>query len=838
MDKKSTYGLKPEQLSRILSIGSEKAESDSTTSEDIVEKSPSQSQVQPQIEGYEILSKLGESGQGQIWRALQASTDRHVALKVPKGKMGSSEKALARFEREVELAASLKHPNIARIHDSGIHQGIYYYTMDLIEGMHLDEYVKQHSLTTRQILELMWKICQAIQYAHQKGVIQRDLKPSNIIVTEDGQPFIVDFGLAKNMIEDDLSLKVSRDGEAAGTPAYMSPEQAAGHMDKLDTRTDVYSLGVMLFTLLTGDSPHDLSGSRYKVMRRIAEEQVRRPRKICPKIDKELEILLLKALDNDPDRRYATAGVLAQDIDNYLTRAPLLAVPQSSVYKLKKFVRRNRALVIGAGIILVVLVVGIVVSTLFAIKADHARAEAQAVSEFLRYSVLRALDPFWIGGKEITIRSVIDTAAESLEDKFTGPPLAEAEIRHTLGFAYWSLGSYELAELHYKRAIEVCRAHLGTEHPTTLQWMDDLGGVYFYQSRYSEAEQLRVKALIGFRSALGEKHEFTLHSMWTLASVYYMQGRFYEAEQLSVKVLDAFLHKYGEENKRTVDKMFLVAWGYWLQGRYDEAEQLLTKGLNISRSLRGETDYWTLAIKHLFGELCCNLGRYDKAEQLLLMALKGRRQAWGQKHPDTLQTKVALGWLYHSQSQYKEAESLFMEALDASRRVLGDEHLLSLLAKHGLGASYLSQGRYEDAEALLIDAFEMIRGRMGEKNWVTLNVMNTVARLYTPQSRQDDAEHLFHEALDARKLKLGEDHPETLESKNDLAVLYKEQERYHLAEPLLIEAVEGRRLKLGDTHPHTLESWNNLIELYEAWNKPEKAEESQEKLPRTEAVNE
>lgn len=673
MDKKSTYGLNPEQLGRLLSIGSKGAKSGDSMSEDKAGEGKTSGPVSsvPQIEGYEILGKLGEAGQGQIWRALQVSTNRQVALKVPRTGLISSEKALARFEREVELASRLKHPNIACIHDSGIHQGIYYYAMDLIEGIHLDEYVKQHSLTIRQILELTWTICQAVQHAHQKGVIHRDLKPSNIIVTKDGQPYIVDFGLAKNLLEDDLAVTVSIDGEAAGTPAYMSPEQAAGHMDKLDTRTDVYSLGVMLFTLLTSESPHDLSGSRYQVMRRIAEEQVRRPRKICPKIDKELELLLLKALDNEPDRRYAAAGMLAQDIDNYLTGAPLLAVPQSSVYQLKKFVRRNRALVTGAGIILVVLVVGIVASTVFAIKADHARSEAQAVSEFLRYSVLRSLDPFWVGGKEITIRSIIDTAVESLEEKFTGPPLAEAEIRHTLGFAYWSLGSYELAELHYKRAIEVCRDHRGTDHPTTLQWMDDLGGVYFYQSRYREAEQLRTKALMGMQRVLGEEHESTLHSMWTLASVYYMQDRFREAEQLSVKVLEAFRHQYGEEDKRTVNKMSLVAWGYLLQGRYEEAEHLLTKALGISRRLRGDKDYWTLTLMHLLGELCGDLGRYDKAEQLLLEALDGRRQGWSREHPDTLWTMAALGWLYHSQGRYKKAESLFMEALEASRRVLG-----------------------------------------------------------------------------------------------------------------------------------------------------------------------
>jgi len=343
MEKKSTYGLTPEQLGRLLSVASKEADPVDSVSEDKSgkAKTPGPAGRSPQIKGYEILGKLGEAGQGQIWRALQVSTNRQVALKVPRAGLISSEKALARFEREVELAAALKHPNIARIHDSGIHQGIYYYAMDLIEGMQLDGYVKGNDLSQRQILELMQTICQAVQHAHQNGVIHRDLKPSNIVVSAEGVPYIVDFGLAKNLLEEDVALTVSIDGEAAGTPAYMSPEQAAGHTNKLDTRTDVYSLGVMLFALLTGEYPHDLSGSRYQIMRRIAEEQVRRPRKICPKIDKELELLLLKALENEPDRRYATAGELARDIDNYLQGAVLIAGPESGVYHIKKFVKKT-----------------------------------------------------------------------------------------------------------------------------------------------------------------------------------------------------------------------------------------------------------------------------------------------------------------------------------------------------------------------------------------------------------------------------------------------------------------------------------------------------------------
>jgi serine/threonine-protein kinase len=853
MKKKSTYGLKPKQLARLfsVSVGQEQLGNDKKAkSKEEIKPSPSTpvgpeeefgfSAPPPEIDGYEIIGKLGEAGQGQVWRALHLGTHREVALKVPRVGLSSSRKALARFEREVEVAVRLRHPNIARIHDSGVHQGLYYYTMDLIEGMNLDQYVKQACLSHREILELMQIICQAVQYAHQNGVIHRDLKPSNIVVAEDGKPFIVDFGLAKSLVEDDLNITVSADGEAAGTPAYMSPEQAAGHLDEIDTRTDVYSLGVMLFALLTGEYPHDLSGSRGEILRRIAEEEVRRPRKLDPKLDKDLEALLLKSLENNPDRRYVSAGELARDIENYLKGGPLIAGPQSGLYQVRKFVRRHKSIVGGILIVLAISIIGTLVSTIFAIGQARARAESQAVSDFLRHSVLESLDSYRVGGRQINIRSVLDAASKSLNDekKLERWPLAEAEIRATLGFAYWSLGLYEQAASHDERALEIRRAHLAKEDTLLQSIMETLGWVYFDQNRFEEAEKLFVEAV---EANLGVEDEDNWWdapiSMNMLASLYYVQGRFHEANEFCLKALQIVRSHMGEEHGALVSNMHTLAWGYHLQGRYEEAEQQFSKALEIGQRELGETDWHTLTVMRDFSELCCDLGRYDKAEQLLANALNFGRSSWDDEHPERLKIMASLGWLYYSQGRSEQAEDVLRSALKVSQQVLGDSHTTTAHCMHGLGTIYLDHEQYDQAEPLLTNAWRILCRLLSEENWASLSVANTLGKLHTAQGHYAKAEELYMETLEARRRKLGKDHPATLETENDLAALYAKQDRFENAEELLLKTVKGRRLKLGDTHPHTRESLKNLIELYEAWGKPERAEEWRAKLPKTEAVD-
>jgi serine/threonine protein kinase/tetratricopeptide (TPR) repeat protein len=683
---------------------------------------------------YKLLEMIGEGGFGAVYMAEQAEPiHRRVALKIIKLGMDTKQ-VIARFEAERQALAMMEHPNIAKVLDAGATEtGRPYFVMELVKGIPITEYCDKNNLDTKQRLELFIDVCRAVQHAHQKGIIHRDIKPSNVLITlrDDGTPVpkIIDFGIAKATGQK-LTEKTyfTHFKQFIGTPEYMSPEQAQmGEMD-IDTRTDIYSLGVLLYELLTGTTPFNgerLRSSAYnEMLKTICETEPRKPssylntlgdalgdvakqRKIeparlCKIIQGDLDWIVLKTLEKDRTRRYETANELLQDIERHLSDEPVTAGPPSAIYRMKKFVQRNRSLVTSIAAVLLVLTGGIVASTIFAVGQARARAEAErqakislAVANFLENDVLGSVEPAKAKSPEVTVRYILDAASESLGEKFEDEPLVKASIHQTLGGTYLSLGDNQAAEVHFERARQIRRERLGEEHPETLYSMGNVAVVYHRQDRYDEAEALCVETLELSRRVLGEEHPQTLDAMNLLGHVYMKQGRHDEAEQLLVKALESRRRVLGEEQLRLMNSLAIV---YMNQGRYDEAEQLHVNVLEIQRRVLGEEHPETLISMYNVAAVYHRQGRYDEAEALCVETLELSRRVLGEEHPETLSSMNVLGHVYMKQGRHDEAEGLLVEILETRRRTLGEEHPNTLGAKVGLIALYDAWGKPEKAE--------------------------------------------------------------------------------------------------------------------------------------------
>jgi serine/threonine protein kinase len=738
MSKKSVFDLDPKQLNQLLSIGKEEVEP--VTEEEQSSSSSVEPQAAPtaslnvfmekpggQIGRYKLLSVLGEGGMGIVYLAEQKRPiRRQVALKVIKPGM-DSKRVIARFEAERQVLALLDHPNIAHVYDAGTTEaGRPYFVMEYVKGLSITEHCDRHKLTIEDRLNLFRQVCHAVHHAHQKGIIHRDIKPSNILVSlQDDQalPKIIDFGVAKALAQPltERTL-VTEQGQLFGTPEYMSPEQADMANEDIDTRSDIYSLGVLLYVLLTGVLPFDSTTFReggIEHIRQIIREtdpktpstrltslgeeakKVAQSRRIevaalAKCLYKELEWIPLKAMRKERAERYRSASELADDIENYLKSEPLIAGPPSAAYRLKKFLRRHKAVVTGIAAVLAVLVAGVIVSTLFALRAQRQAKTSQAVVEFLTNDVLMSADP-WVKGHELTLTEALDVASESLQGKFEDEPLVRASIHHTLGATYRRVGKYNAAEPHAERAYHIRRERFGELHPDTLASLGSLALLHLRQGYYAQAEPLFQKALKGRARIIGEEHLDTVASMYWLGVLYWHQGRYDEAEPLFVKVLELRRRILGEDHSDTLITLYSLAWTYSSQGRYKMAEPLFYRGLQTTNRALGPEHPVTLETMRGLVVMWTEQGRYEEAKPLAIKTLESRRRVLPDEHPDILESVNDLGLLYVKLGRYQEAETLLLEAVEGTRRVFGDEHPNTLGSLNNLIELYEAWGKPEEA---------------------------------------------------------------------------------------------------------------------------------------------
>jgi tetratricopeptide (TPR) repeat protein len=799
---------------------------------------------------YHLLQKIGEGGMGEVWLAEQKEpVRRRVALKLVKAGMNSRE-VIARFESERQALALMDHPAIAKVFDAGsTTQGTPYFVMEYVAGVPITTYCDNHRLSTHDRLELFIHVCEGVQHAHQKAIIHRDLKPSNILVTEvDGHPApkIIDFGVAKALTQKlTAETMFTRVGALVGTPEYMSPEQALSSGEDIDTRTDVYSLGIILYELLAGEPPIELRKVAFdEFLRRLREEDPQKPstkirtqnpatvtetaRKrqaeplvLAKQMRGDLDSIALKALEKDRTRRYGSPSEFAADIGRYLNHEPVLAVPPSLAYRARKFTRRHRWGLVTACAFALVLIAASVVSVGQSIRANREAAVAEAVNNFLQNDLLAQASAAIQSGPSakpdphLEVRTALDRAAQRITGKFDKQPEVEAAIRDTMGQTYTDLGLFAEARKQFERAMDLYQRSLGAQNPKTLKTMSRLGATAWQQGRNPEAETLLGRALEAQRRALGPENIDTLYSMDNLAVVYMNEGKYPQAETLLARTLEAQRRVLGPEHTDTLASMNNLAVVYESEGKYPQAEKLFSQNLQIQRRVLGAEHPETLRSMHNLADIYMRQGLYAQAQTLDSQILDIKRRVLGPEHPDTLGSMTNLAFVYFRQGNYPQAEALISQDLDIERRVEGPEQPGTLSAMYTLAGVYYSQGKYAQAETLFSQTVEIWRRVSGPEHPQTLTGMGMMAAAYVSQGMYARAEAILNHIVEVDRRVLGPEHPDTLTFMGNLADDYASAGKYAQAEELFSQTVKILNRAMGPEHWLTLNPVSSFASMYQ-----------------------
>ena len=738
-----------------------------------------------QIGPYRLLQLLGEGGMGEVWLAEQKTPiHRTAALKLIKAGM-DTKLVVARFESERQALALMDHPNIARVFEAGsTAEGRPYFVMEYVPGLPITEYCDKHRLTIKERLELFTQVCDGVQHAHQKAIIHRDLKPSNLLVVEQDNkavPKIIDFGLAKATAQRLTDKTMFTElGVMIGTPEYMSPEQADQREQNIDTRTDVYSLGVILYELLVGARPFEAKALRaagldaiLRVIREVeppkpstkirsmgaasadsAAKRKEEPRSFARHLQGELDWITMKALEKDRVRRYGAASELSADISRYLRNEPVEAGPETAGYRLKKYAIRHRiALAAAAGLLL--LLTGFTVTQAVELRritaernrATRERDRATRITDFMT-SMFKVSNPGATRGDTVTAREILDKASADIGAGLSKDPELQAQMMHVMGDVYYNLGLYPRAERLERQSLEIRQRVLGPEHPDTLDTMNSLASALADEGRSAEAEKLYRETLDIRRRVLGPEHPDTLKSMNNLATVLDDQGHFAEVEKLHRETLEIRRRVLGPEHPDTLVSMHNLANVLQNEGRYAEAEKLDRETLEIRRRVLGPEHPETLKSMSNLAVLLDEEDHSAEAEKLDRETLEIKRRVFGPEHPDTLRTMNNLAVVLDNEGRYAEAEKLDRETLDIKRRVLGPESPGTLISMNELATVLSSEGRYAEAEKLERETLEIRRRVLGPESPATAGSIYNLACIAALRGRRDEALSLLREAVD------------------------------------------------------------------------------------------
>ncbi len=813
-----------------------------------------------QIGPYRLTEPIGEGGFGSVWLAEQSEPiRRRVALKLIKLGMDTKQ-VIARFEQERQALAMMDHPNIAQVLDAGTTEtGRPYFVMEYIAGVPLIKYCDAQRLDTAARLRLFVPICQAIQHAHQKGVIHRDFKPSNILVAvHDGVaiPKVIDFGIAKATGGGPGEKTfVTLLGQFIGTPAYMSPEQADMSSLDIDTRSDIYSLGVVLYEMRTGSTPFDvydlLKQGSAEMLRILREEEPRKPstrvstreeggaeaaerrhssspERLSLLLRGDLDWIVMKCLEKDRARRYDTAAGLAMDIRRHLANEPVSARPPSNADRLRKFVRRNRAQTVAALAVVLMLVLGIVGTTAAKVRADAETARANDATEKAERS--RAADSAAkLAADENEKQAVAAesragtakaemmrarTRAETIRDFVTKALMAGDT--DTVGGAVDAtvVGAMDRAIVD----IESGRFDADPEIGAGLR--NTIGLIFSNHGRHREAEAVASKALeIQERIHSGD-HRSLVVTLNNLAHIRAFAGRLDAAEPLFVRALEMSRRLHPGDHADLAKSIGNLGFLRQAEGRNAEAEALLSEALEMDDRI-GSIDEPTKAIRlDNLGKARQGLGRMKEAEAALARSLEMRRRLYPSDHPDLAKGMSNLAHLLWATNRSAEAEPLFMEALEMNRRLYPGGHASIVNGLSNLSVVRQNLGRMAESEASAVEALEMTRRLQPGDAPDVARALIQLARVKRALGGFAEAEPLFIQALEMRERILPEDHPELLESMVGLAAVSSSLGKYEQAAELLKDALEIQEEKLGRAHPDTLHIIGNLGTVYKDLGRP------------------
>lgn len=765
---------------------------------------------------YTLLSLLGEGGMGTVWLASRSDGlyASQVAVKLVRAAIASGG-VVARFESERQLLARMNHPHIARVLDAGTAtDGRPFFVMEYVDGPPLHEYCDARSLSVAERLALFLDVCAGVQHAHRNGIIHRDIKPSNILVAnQDGRavPKIIDFGVAKAIGPGFADATLTGPALRMGTPNYMSPEQWGAFAGIVDTRTDVYSLGVLCYELLAGvrptqmptgvagppqppqpDDERDPPSVRFAGLGNargtIASRRGTTPAALTRMLRGDVDWIVMKATAHEPDRRYESPASLAQDLRRHLEGLPVVAGPPDLRYRLVKFVRRHRVGVGLAGAAFVGLV-AFTTATMWqsaqvARERDRANREATTANRTLQVitSLFELSDPSEARGRTVTAREILDRGAAKVEAEMKGEPIAQAKLLRTLGMVYYGLGLHDQAGTLLERSVELHQQSLGEGDPATQDAMTDLGVVRWSQGRLDEAEALLRALLAAQPDDDGDS---------------------------------------GRRRRETANHLSLVLEAL---GRFDEAERYMREALaGFQRTVPLDQEGVLRAMNNL-GNLLRAQGKNAEAEPYLREVVESCRRTFGNDHPNTLVAINNLGLVYQSLSRLQEAAALGDEVYETRLRIFGKDHPSLLRAAQNLGSLRLLEGQLDAAESLLVQASDGFRRVLGPEHRETLRASQLLGQILDDQHRFHEAEILLREALAVQRRTLGEDHPDAIATLISLARSLEGQRRFDEAEPVAREGLERSLRTMGPNRPSRISAASVAADIATSRGRADEAE--------------